>query len=62
MELESVVKIIGCLVVALIIFAVPCLATLAFALNWEVFIKYLLTIFFISEVVTMAVCLYGSVD
>lgn len=62
MELETTIKIIGCLVIAVIIFTIPCLATLAFALNWDAFIKYLLTIFFISEVVTMAVCLYSSVD
>ena len=62
MELETAVKLIGCLVIAVIIFAIPCLATLAFALNWEAFLKYLFTIFFISEVVTMAAVLYGSVD
>ena len=62
MELESAIKIIGCLVVAAIIFAVPCLATLAFALNWEAFIRYVLTIFFICELVTMASVLYSSVD
>lgn len=62
MELESVVKAIGCLVIAVIIFAIPCLATLAFALNWDGFFKYLLTILSISEIITMASTLYGSID
>lgn len=62
MELETAVKIIGCLVIAAIIFAIPCLATLAFALNWSGFLKYLLTILSISMIITMASALYGSVD
>lgn len=62
MELESVVKVIGCLVVTAIIFAIPCLTTLAWALNWDVFFKYLLTILSISVILTMATVLYGEID
>ena len=62
MELETVVKVIGCLVIAAIIFAIPCLATLAFALNWSGFLKYLLTILSISVIITMATVLYGEID
>lgn len=62
MELESVVKVIGCLVISAIIFAIPCLATLAFALNWDAFLKYLLTILSISMIITMASAIYGSID
>ena len=62
MELESVVRVIGCLVIAVIIFTIPCLATLAFALNWSGFLKYLLTMLSISVIITMASYLYGLVD
>lgn len=61
MELETVVKLIGCLVVAVIIFAIPCLATLAFALNWDAFFKYLLTICSICMIGTMVTVLYGEI-
>ena len=62
MELESTVKLIGCLVVSAIVFAIPCLATLALVLNWNVCLKYLYIMIFIGEVVITAACLYGSVD
>ena len=62
MELESVVKLIGCLVIAVIIFAIPCLATLAYALNWGAFLKYLFTIIAICTILTLAAALYGEVD
>lgn len=62
MELETTVKIIGCLVMVAIIFAIPCLATLAFALNWGAFLKYLFTMLSISVIVTTTTALYGSVD
>jgi hypothetical protein len=62
MELETTIKMIGCLVVALIIFAIPCLTTLAFVLNWDASIKFLFTIFSIGVIVAMASALYGSVD
>ena len=62
MELETAVKVIGCLVISVIIFAVPCLATLAFMLNWDGFVKLLFTILSISVIVTIASALYGSID
>lgn len=62
MELESTVKLIGCLVVAVIIFAIPCLTTLAFALNWNVIVKYVLTMCSIGMIATMTGCLYYSLD
>lgn len=60
MKLESVVKLIGCFVVAVFIFAIPCLATLAWALNWHWFLKYLFTLFSICVLITKAAVLYGS--
>ena len=62
MELESLVKIIGCLVRTAIIFAIPCLTTLAWALNWDAFFKYLFTMISTCVIITMAVTLYNSVD
>ena len=62
MELETVVKLIGCLVVAVLIFVIPCLATLAWALNWDAFLKYLFTMLSICVIVTKTAVLYGSVD
>lgn len=62
MELESVVKIIGCLVITAIIFSIPCLTTLAWVLNWHLFFKYLFTISSTGVIITMAVSLYISVD
>lgn len=62
MELETAIKMIGCLVIAVIIFAIPCLTTLAFALNWDEVLKYLFTIFSICVIVTTASALYTSVD
>lgn len=61
-QLESVVKLIGCLVLAVMIFAIPCLATLAFALNWDAFSKYLFTMLTIIVIGTMALVLYFSID
>lgn len=61
-QLESVVKLIGCSVVAVIIFAIPCLATLAFALNWDAFSKYLFTMLTVIVIGTMALVLYCSID
>ena len=61
MELETTAKLIGCLVIAVIIFAIPCLATLAFALNWDAFLKYLLTLLSISEIGTMVAVLYEEI-
>lgn len=60
MELESVVKLIGCLVIAVIIFAIPCLATLALVLNWNVIVKYVLTMLSIGVIATMTLDLYYS--
>ena len=61
-QLESVVKLIGCLVVAAIIFAIPCLATLAWVLNWDAFLRYLCIAFLIGEIVITAAGFYGSID
>ena len=61
MELESVVKLIGCLVVATIMFAIPCLATLAWVLNWEMFLKYLFTMVLIGDILTITAGIYGSI-
>lgn len=61
MELETTAKLIGCLVIAVFIFTIPCLATLAFALNWDAFLKYLLTLLSISEIGTMVAVLYGEI-
>ena len=61
MELETTAKLIGCLVLAVLIFAIPCLATLAFALNWDAFLKYLFTICSICVIGTMATVLYGEI-
>lgn len=62
MELESTVKLIGCLVIAMLIFAIPCVTTLAWVLNWNVVLKYVLTMVLIGGVVIAAASLYGSVD
>lgn len=62
MELETVVKLIGCLVVAVIIFAFPCLTTLAWVLNWATIVKYVLTMLSIGVIATMTGCLYYSLD
>lgn len=62
MELESVVKIIGCLVVTAIIFAIPCLTTLAWALNWDLFFKYLFTGISTCGIITIATALYIEVQ
>ena len=61
-QLESVVKRIGCLVVAVIIFTIPCLATLAWVLHWDVMLKYLCTIFLIGEIEIINECIYGLVS
>ena len=61
-QLESIVKQIGCLVVAVIIFAIPCLATLAWVLHWDSFLRYLCMAFLIGEIVITAAGFYGSID
>lgn len=60
MELESTVKLIGCLVVSVIIFAIPCLTTLAWVLNWNMFLRDLFTMLSICVIVTKTAVLYGS--
>lgn len=62
MELETSVKLIGCLVVSAIIFAIPCLTILAFVLNWNVIVKYVFTMTSIGMITTMTLCLYYSLD
>lgn len=62
MELETTVKVIGCLIIAILIFAIPCLTTVAFVLNWDGFLKTLFTILGISVIFITATALYDSLD
>lgn len=62
MELETTVKIIGCVIIAGIVFAIPCLATLAFMLNWDGFVKLLFTMLSIGMIIAIATALYDSLD
>jgi len=62
MELETTVKLIGCLVVSVIIFAIPCLVTLAWTLNWIFIAKYVLTLISIGMIAMIIACLYYSLD
>ena len=62
MELIKTIKVLGCIVFALMIYAVPVLTGLSFALGWPDYIKWLLTLASLGMVGGLIGALCAEVD
>lgn len=58
MELTKIVRLIGSFILALFIAAIPFICALSFALNWNVFIKFLFTMMAIGYILIQATYIY----
>lgn len=58
MELTKIVRLIGSFILALFIVAIPFICALSFALNWNVLIKFLLTMLTIGYIMIQTIYIY----
>lgn len=56
------IKLIGSIVVALFVMAMPILATLSIAYNWPGFAIYFFTLFTLIEVVVLVGIIYANAE
>lgn len=61
MELNNTVKVLGCIIFSLMIFSVPVLTALSFALGWSPAIRFFLTIASACMLVALITLLYAEV-
>lgn len=52
----------GAIMVTLIFIAIPIIATVSFCLCWDLFIKLMLTIFSVGEILLACICACWYVD
>ena len=62
LELKDKFALLGCLAVALFMFAVPVLTVLSFTLGWNPFLKWLLLIGSITDFCILASMLYALME
>ena len=62
MDLHEAVKIIGCIVLALIIYAVPIVLVVSLFLGWNILVALLLGFASVVEHGLLCVCLYCVVN
>lgn len=60
--MEKLVKFIGCTVIGIVIFAMPILCSLSYALDWVDEIKFLLTVISIALFAILISLLYNFVE
>lgn len=62
MDLHEAVKIIGCIILALIIYAIPIVLVVSLFLGWNVLVALLLGLASVVELLLLMVFLYCEVD
>jgi len=60
--MEKLTKIIGCAVIGIVLFTIPILCSLSYALNWADEAKFLLTVIAIALLVGLISLLYEFVE